>query len=104
MRSRACSAAHRVSETAGKFDPSHRPPRAPANPPPAPPQAVEDCGLMLWAAELELSHPLDGRPLRFAEPPPPKYHAFLAREAARWRKFHEPPTYTELTPPAPGPS
>ncbi len=58
---------------------------------PRPSQAVEDCGLMLWAAELELSHPIDGRPLRFAQPPPPKYQAFLAREAARWHKFYEAP-------------
>ena len=42
--------------------------------------------------ENQLSHPLDGRPLRFDRPPPPKYQAFLAREAARWRKFYEPPT------------
>jgi hypothetical protein len=43
---------------------------------------------MLWAAGLELTHPLDGRPLRFAAPPPPKFAAFLAREADRWRKFN----------------
>ncbi len=46
---------------------------------------------MLWAAELELSHPLDGRPLHFAQPPPPKFKAFLAHEAATWRSHHVPP-------------
>ena len=51
-------------------------------------QAVDDCGLMLWAADLELTHPLDGRPLRFSAPPPPKFAAFLAREADRWAKFN----------------
>ena len=49
---------------------------------------MDDCGLMLWAADLELAHPLDGRPLRFSTPPPPKFRAFLAREADRWSKFN----------------
>jgi hypothetical protein len=43
---------------------------------------------MLWAAGLDFAHPIDGRPIRLESPPPPKFAAFLAREAARWRKFH----------------
>ncbi len=41
-------------------------------------------GLFLFAAELELRHPVDGRALRFEAPLPAKFGSFLSREQRRW--------------------
>lgn len=41
-------------------------------------------GLFLFAAELGLDHPIDGRPLQVRAPVPAKFASFLAREARRW--------------------
>jgi len=47
----------------------------------------EDCGLMLWASRLALSHPVDARRMTFESEPPAKFGSFLTQEEDRFRKL-----------------
>lgn len=45
-------------------------------------------GMALFAAELEVSHPVTGERLRWALPEPQRFGKLRAQQAARWHKFH----------------
>jgi 23S rRNA pseudouridine1911/1915/1917 synthase len=51
-------------------------------------KVLRGAGLFLFAAGLELAHPIDGQPLRFELPEPAKYEAFRVRELRRWQRHN----------------
>lgn len=46
-------------------------------------------GMMLWAAELEFEHPVDGRRMVLSAPESKKFEKLMEKEEARWQRLGE---------------